>query len=262
MRLRKLGVSRSAPIVLQAGLILVCLGLWEIVPRLFNLNTLVLPPLSEAVRTLFEDPTGDGTLAGNFGVTVLQVLLAFVIAGIAGVIVGLILGLNRSLSKVALPLVTAAFSVPIVVLIPLFLVSLGLGTASKVGFGALYGFFPVVFNTIVGVRSLNPLHVSLAKSLGLSRMGFLRKVVLRTAARGILNGLQTALAMCIIAVVSIQMFGATSGLGYLINAAGQRLRNPEVFGLNLLVLVMAVVLLSGVKLVGRLFRVRLEVNAE
>lgn len=250
------------PLMIQVSLIAALLTLWEIVPRLFGINPIVLPPLSSAVEALFREPTGDGSLLFNFAVTVQEVVLAFLLGSVAGVVVGLALGLTGKLRKIVLPLVTMAFAVPIVVLIPLFLVTFGLGTASKVAFGALYGFFPVVFTTIVGVQSLDPLHVSLAKSLGLSRISFLRRIVLRSAARSILNGLQTALAMCIIAVVSIQMFGAHAGLGYLINAAGQRLRTDEVFGLNILVLVMAVLLLSVVKLLGRAFRVRLDVSAE
>lgn len=260
--MRETRITGHKPLIIQLTALVGILALWEVLPRLFGINPLVLPTLSASAETLFREPTGDGSMVFNFAVTVQEVVLAFLIGGAAGVAVGLTLGLTTRLRKVVLPLVTVAFAVPIVVLIPLFLVTFGLGTASKVAFGALYGFFPVVFNTIVGVQSLDPLHVSLAKSLGLSRVSFLRKIVLRSAARSILNGLQTALAMCIIAVVSIQMFGAHAGLGYLINAAGQRLRTDEVFGLNILVLLMAVLLLSAVKLIGRAFRVRLEVSAE
>lgn len=250
------------PLVWQIALLLAVAAAWETVPRLFAIDPLVLPPLSDAVSTLTEPTTGDGTLWSNTWVTLKEVAGAFAIAAVAGVGVGVLVGTTPWLRRVALPLLSAGFAVPIMVLIPLFLVTLGLGVASKIAFGALYAFFPVVFNTIVGVGSVESSHRELGRAFGLSPWAALHRIVIRSAARNILNGLQTAVAISIIAVISIEMFGSVAGLGYLIESAGERLRIDEVYGLILVTLVVAVALLSLVRLLARAVNVRLDMTAE
>lgn len=250
------------PVLIQVAIVLLIALGWEFLPLLMNIDALVLPRLSTALHTLTEPLTGDGSLWHNTWVTIKEVAGAFGIATLAGLLVGVPVGMVPWLRRLAMPLLTAGFAIPIMVLIPLFLVSLGLGTSSKVAFGALYAFFPVVFSTVVGVGSVEPSHRSLGYAFGLSRLQTLRKIVLRSAARPILNGLQTAASISIIAVISIEMFGSVAGLGYLIESAGQRLRMAEVYGLILVTLAVAVVLLSTVRLAARVVNVRLEMTAE
>jgi ABC-type nitrate/sulfonate/bicarbonate transport system permease component len=250
------------PLMIQIAIILLVIVAWEVLPGLLDIDRLVLPPFSEAVGTLNDPLTGDGTLTSNTWVTIKEVAGAFAIASAAGLTVGVCVGLVPWLRRLAMPLLTAGFAIPIMVLIPLFLVSLGLGSASKVAFGALYAFFPVVFGTVLGVGAVEETHRSLGRAFGLSRFAMLRKIVLRSAARPILNGLQTAASIAIIAVISIEMFGSVAGLGYLIHSAGQRLRIAEVYGLILVTLIVAMVLLSVIKLLARALNVRLEMTAE
>lgn len=256
--------SRSAlkPFGIQIGLVLLGVAAWEFLPGLLTIDPFVLPPFSDAVRAASGPLTGDGTLVSNTWVTVKEVAGAFALAATAGLSVGVGVGVVPWLRRVSMPLLTAGFAVPIMVLIPLFLVSLGLGSASKVAFGALYAFFPVVFGTVVGVGAVEETHRSLGRAFGLSRLQMLRKVILRSAARPILNGLQTAASISIIAVISIEMFGSVAGLGYLIHSAGQRLRIDEVYGLILVTLVVAMAMLSVIKLLARALNVRLEMTAE
>lgn len=242
----------------QAGLLLVILAAWEFLPVLLDINPLVLPRLSEVLTTLTEPLTGDGGLLRNTLVTLFEVIAAFAIAGIGGIIIGVLIGSVEALRRVAIPILLAAFAVPLMVLIPLFLVGMGLGVESKIAFGALYAVFPTLFATVVGVGGVQEIHYSVARAFGLSRMATVRKVVMRSAARDIMNGLQTSISMSIIAVLSIEMFGSSAGLGYLIQRAGHRMRIDEVYGLILVVLLIAMLLLTVVKLAGRLVNVRLE----
>lgn len=244
----------------QIILTVVVLLAWEFAPVVFDLNPLVLPRLSSVIVRLGAPLTGEGTLWSNTVTTVVEVAAAFVIAAVAGVVVGVPIGLLPRVRRLVLPLLTAAFAVPIMVLIPLFLVSFGLGMESKVTFGALYGFFPVLFNTVVGAGNVDKVYFEVADAFGLSAADRLRKIVLRSASRSILNGLQISLAIVIIAVISIEMFGSVAGLGYLIHRAGQRMRMDEVYALILVVLVVAWLLLSLVKLGARLLNVRLEMS--
>src|SRR5690625_1504103 len=255
-------VDRKKKLIWQFGIIATLLILWEALPRLFDINPLVLPTLSDSVSSLWQPLTGEGSLWSNAWVTLQEIIGAFLIAAVLGVGLGLLVGALKPLRRIATPFLLAAFAVPIMVLIPLFLVALGLGIASKIGFGALYALFPVLFNTVVGVSNVNPLYYSVAQAFGLSRWELATKVVLRSAARDIMNGLQNAVSIAIIAVVSIEMFGSVAGLGYLIQRADQRMRIDETYGLILVVLVMAIVLLGLIKEIGRKMNIRLEVSIE
>jgi NitT/TauT family transport system permease protein len=252
-------VTRRSRLAGQAAFIAAVIILWETVPRVLDISPLVLPEFSAVIAAFDRPLTGGGTLWGHTWVTIQEVGGAFAIAGVAGIAVGMPIGLMPRLRSLALPLLTAAFAIPIMVLIPLFLVMFGLGVESKIAFGALYAFFPVLFNVVAGAGSVERIHFDVADAFGLSRTQRLRQIVLRSAARHTLNGLQMGVAISIIAVVSIEMFGAVAGLGYLIQRAGQRMRIDEVYALILVTLLLAYLLLTAVKLVGRLLDVKLEV---
>jgi len=255
-------VEKYRKFLWQTAIVILLLALWELLPRIFDINPLVLPRLSDSVKALGSPLTGEGTLWSNTWVTLQEIVGAFLIASVLGVGLGLLVGGIEPLRRIATPFLLAAFAVPIMVLIPLFLVSLGLGISSKIGFGALYALFPVLFNTVVGVSNVEPIYYSVAKTFGLSRWELASKVVLRSAARDIMNGLQNAVSIAIIAVISIEMFGSVAGLGYLIQRAGQRMRIDETYGLILVVLVLAIILLGVIKAIGRRMNIRLEVSIE
>ena len=101
-----------------------------------------------------EQLPGGAELMPNVLVTAREIALAFAIAAVAGVSVGIALGSSKRLEALFQPILTALFAVPLIALIPLFLVTLGLGERSKIAFGALYAFFPILFNTTAGVASL------------------------------------------------------------------------------------------------------------
>jgi len=255
-------VDKRVKFLWQLGVVVVIAAAWQFLPKIFDISPLVLPTLSDSIASLWSPLTGEGTLWSNTLVTLKEIAGAFLIAAVVGIVVGLVVGTVEPLRKISMPFLMAAFAVPIMVLIPLFLVSLGLGVSSKVAFGALYAVFPVLFNTVVGVSSVQPIYYSVAQVYGLSRREVMTKIVLRSAARDIMNGIQNAVAISIIAVISIEMFGSVAGLGYLIHRAGQRMRIDETYGLILVVLILAVVLLGVVKAIGRSMNVRLEVSIE
>src|SRR5690625_2914367 len=131
-------IDRRLKLILQLAVIAVLLILWEMMPRLFEINPLILPTFSDSVNALGSRLTGEGSLWSNTWVTLQEILGAFIIAVLVGVILGVVVGAIKPVRRLATPFLLAAFAVPIMVLIPLFLVSLGLGMPSKIGFGALY----------------------------------------------------------------------------------------------------------------------------
>jgi ABC-type nitrate/sulfonate/bicarbonate transport system permease component len=256
--MRALRPSRFVVPVAQLAVTAVLLLAWQLLPEPLGISPFVLPPFSDIVSAASEPLPGGAELMPNVLVTAREIALAFAIAAVAGVSVGIALGSSKRLEALFQPILTALFAVPLIALIPLFLVTLGLGERSKIAFGALYAFFPILFNTTAGVASLEQAHLQVARAFGLSRLDRLRKIVIPGAARQILGGLQIGIAIAIIAVVSAEVFGATAGLGWLIQRSSQSLQAGQVWFVILVTLALAYLFLLLVRLIARALKVRPE----
>ena len=245
----------------QASMAAAILVAWQILPGALGVSPLILPPLSDVLQAATEPLAGGAPITENLLITLREIALAFLIAAATGLTVGILIGSSKVVAALIQPLLTALFAVPLITLIPLFLVTFGLGASSKIAFGALYAFFPIVFNTVAGVSSVEAVHRSLAEAFGLSWPARLVKVTLPSAARQILGGLQMGMAIVIIAVVSAEVFGSTAGMGYLLQRSAQNLDGAAVWYLVLVTFAMAWALLTVVRLTARLLRVRPEAPA-
>lgn len=242
----------------QIGITAIILLAWQLLPGRLGISPFVLPPFSDIVEAATKPLPGGAELLPNVIVTAREIILAFAIAAVAGVGVGVALGSSRRLKALFMPILTGLFAVPLIALIPLFLVTFGLGEQSKIAFGALYAFFPILFNTTAGVGTLEQSHLQVGRAFGLSAFERLWKIVLPGAARQILGGLQIGMAIAIIAVVSAEVFGATAGLGWLIQRSAQSLSAGQVWFVILVTLALAYVFLLLVKLIARALKVRPE----
>jgi NitT/TauT family transport system permease protein len=253
--------SRLVTPLAQLGALVALLLAWEFLPERLGISPLVLPPFSDIVDAAGQPLPGGEELWPNLLVTTREILLAFIIATVAGVAVGIALGSSERVEALFQPILTGLFAVPLITLIPLFLVAFGLGEGSKIAFGALYAFFPIMFNTTAGVIGLDEVYRRVGRAFGLSRLARLRKIVIPGAARQILGGLQIGMAIAIIAVVSAEVFGATAGLGYLIQRTSEGLLAGQVWFVILVTLALAYCFLLLVKLIARGLKVRPEGSA-
>ena len=161
------GVRRIllARLALLGGLLV----LWELWaarrdPLLYVPPSRVLPALGRLLR-LEAYPT----LPGHFGLTVLEVLVAYALAVGLGLALGFALGLPRHVGEIYEPLLSALYAIPSVVWYPSLMLFFGLGPASKIAFGVLLGFFPVVLAVLAGIRSVDPHLLTVARASGRDR---------------------------------------------------------------------------------------------
>jgi ABC-type nitrate/sulfonate/bicarbonate transport system permease component len=150
----------------------------------------------------------------------LQVLgLGYLIAVVAGVVLGVALGLSRRAEQACRPLLEFLRAIPGVALLPVFIVLFGLGAQMKVVLIATGALWPVLLNTIDGVRSVEPLLLDVARAFRLGRWQRLRRIVLPSAGPQIFAGARTALAIAVIVMVVGETVGSSGGIGYfLLNA--------------------------------------------
>ena len=155
-------LRRQAGWVSPLLLIALIVGVWEIAVRLSGVPLWLLPAPSDVVRSLVEDRD---ILLPNALVTFSEVLVGFACAVVAGVGLGIAVYRSPTLNRAFYPIIIASQTIPIPALAPLLLVSLGYGLLPKVIVTALVGFFPIVVNTVEGLRSTDRDVVNLLRSL-------------------------------------------------------------------------------------------------
>jgi ABC-type nitrate/sulfonate/bicarbonate transport system permease component len=225
----------------RLALLVGLLALWEFWasrrdPLLYVPPSRVLPALGRVVR-LETYPT----LLEHFGLTVLEVLAAYALAIGAGLALGFALGLPRHVGEIYEPLLAALYAIPSVVWYPSLMLLFGLGPASKIAFGVLLGFFPVVLAVLAGIRSVDPQLLTVARALGAEPWTCFVKVIVPAITATLVAGLRAALALTVVGVLVGEILGARRGLGYLINYAYGRFRTADYAALALLALALVLV---------------------
>ncbi len=226
----------------RLGILAAILAIWEIWarggdPLLYVPPSRVLPALARILR-LDAYPT----LPTHFGLTVLEVVVAYGLAVALGLALGFVLGLSRPVGEIYEPLLAAVYAIPSVVWYPSLMLFFGLGPASKIAFGVLLGFFPVVLAVLSGIRSVDPHLLTVARGLGAGPATCFRKVVLPAITATLLAGLRAGLALTVVGVLVGEILGARGGLGYLINYAYGFLRTADYAALALLALALVLVI--------------------
>ncbi|MGP3533643.1 ABC transporter permease [Microbacterium sp. RD1] len=176
----------------------------------------LFPPLTSVLAEVFEVLTSEALFTDVLP-SVARTLAGFVVGSIAGIFLGVILGWWRWLEPWARPALEFCRAVPPPVLVPIAVAVYGSSDAMKIGIIALAAFWPVLLNTTDGIRRVEPGYIESARvyTTGGSAV-ILRRVLLPAATPQIATGLRVALALSLIVMVVSEMFGSSSGLGYLI----------------------------------------------
>ena len=155
-----------------------------------------------------------------------RMFAGFAIAVIVGVALGALLGRVRVLYRALNPVLQFLRALPTTALVPISIVLLGIGDTPKIALIAFGSLFPVLLNTIDGVRNIDAVLVDVAGSYRLTRVQRLRHVQLPAAAPQVVAGIRTALTLAFVMMVVTELFGATNGIGYVTQLAQQGLRIP------------------------------------
>lgn len=216
-----------------AALIAVLVAVWEVAVRVSGVPTWLLPAPSDVARSLVYDRD---MLLTNALVTLSEVLIGFALALCAGISLGIAVYRSATLDRVLYPIIIASQTIPIPAIAPLLLVWFGYGILPKVLVTALVGFFPIVVNTVEGLRSTDRDVVNLLRSFGASSGKVFRLAEFPSSLPFIFAGARIAVAVCVIGAVFGELVGAKAGLGYLMTRAIAQFETPR--------LVAAIVLLS------------------
>ncbi len=218
-------IKRFTPILLS--LLAFLLG-WDLLTRLSGIPNFILPsPLS--VWTRFLKAMNDGSLPHHTAITLTEIVLGLIVGVAFATIVGYSLAKSRSLEKVLSPYLVASQAIPVIAIAPLLVIWLGDGILSKVVICALIVFFPVLVNTIVGVRAVPTALYDLMNSLHASRAQILWKVEVPASLPVFLGGLRIGATLSVIGAIVGELVDAESGLGFLLQLGDFQYDTPMVF---------------------------------
>jgi NitT/TauT family transport system permease protein len=227
------------------------LAFWEVGVRVGNVPEVFLPRPSLVVVTLYE-LFAYKQLAYDLVMTLYRIFGGFVLAAIIGIGLGLLMGMSRRIYAICDIFIAAIYPVPKIALLPLLVIWLGTGNAFQIALSALGCIFPILINTIIGVRQCDEGLILAARDLGATAMQVQRKVVLPAAVPAIFGGLRLALGISIILVVAAEMQTARYGLGAKLQLAGQVLETGQVFAILLLLAVMGIALTKAQDRIGNI----------
>jgi len=233
------------PAMLLAGLLLV----WEAAVRVNDTPRWMLPPPSAIAGSFRSDWR---MLLEHTQVTLVEVLLGFGLALVAGIACGIAIDSSAILRRAIYPLIIASQTIPMVVLAPLLLIWFGYGLLPKILITALIGFFPIAVNTVDGLRSGDREMLALLRSMGASGGQRFRMVRVPAAMPLIFSGARIAITFCVIGAVFAELVGASQGLGYLMERSAAQFQTSRVFACIVILALMGIGLFSLIALMERL----------
>jgi NitT/TauT family transport system permease protein len=202
---------------LRLLLIAVFLLVWEGLVRLFAIPLFILPTPSNVFLALYRG-FASALYVDHIWITITETLLGFVLGTTLAFLLGTVIALSRSVEYFLYPFVVMFQAMPKVALAPLIIVWFGLGLTSKVVNAALVAFFPLMVNTIVGLRSAEEDKVNLMRSLAASKAQIFWMLQLPNAMPYIFAGLEIAMIFALIGAIVAEFVGAQAGLGMLIQS--------------------------------------------
>ena len=189
--------------------------LWEFVSRLSPALQSYLPPVSRILRSLGELIIS-GQLVRHLMITLSRFLQGYLLAASIAVILGIVLGYFRMAHSLFEAVIEFLRPMPSVAIIPVAVLLLGIGDAMIVAVTVYASVWPVLINTIDGVRHLERTLIDTGRTFGLNRRKILWLVVLPAAAPYIVTGLRISLSIALILVTTAEMIAGSRGLGFFI----------------------------------------------
>ncbi|MBI2873894.1 MAG: ABC transporter permease [Firmicutes bacterium] len=244
--LRRWWFEISYPLITLVGLIL----LWQLYIRFRGIPVWLIPaPTDIASEFLKSYPT----LLKHGIMTTKEIILGFGLAVLVGFPIGIGISISSLIERTVYPLLVSTQSFPKSAVAPLLIIWFGFGIMPKVMIAFMISFFPIVVNTVVGLRSINPDMIQLVRSMGAGALSTFIKVRFPNALPTIFAGLKTAMALSVVGAVVGEFVGADQGLGYLILFSQNDLKTKLLFAALTFVSLIGIGLFSIVSVLERLF---------
>jgi ABC-type nitrate/sulfonate/bicarbonate transport system permease component len=220
--------DKIASRAVQIGFLTAVIGLWYFGTAYWGISRILLPnPVN--VWTELKDVLITGEFLPDLKVTLTEIAFAFAISCSTGITLGYLISRTQFLIKVFEPLLAGAYSVPLILFLPLYVLFFGLGPGSKIALGATISFFPIVLNTIAGFGYVDKIFITAARSMGASDVQMFRYVLLPAAFPVILTGLRMGFTVALLSILGSETLASLAGLGHKIVHLAEAMETARMF---------------------------------
>ena len=207
-------------------------------------------PFFPSPLKVFEASAGlffSGEIYSHLLVTLYETVAGFTIGIVLGLWIGLVLGANRYLAEVFEPIILSAYAVPKIIFLPVLLMIFGVGISSKIANTTLHAVFPIILNTLVGIREVNRILVKTARSLNATQGQIFRKVYFPSMVLPVFAGMRIALGFGFLGAILAELFEAKTGLGFLVAHFYNTAQIANMLAVILFVFVLTMSINAGMK---------------
>ena len=240
-------MKRGQRYIIGGAAVLAFLILWEIAMPIGLVKVADISRPSLVVKAFFE-LTAAGEVYQQLAISMKEFVLGFALAIVVGVPLGVIFGRWRILTLLFDPLLMALYTTPRLALMPLLVVWFGVGLGATVAVVFLGVVFPILVNTAVGIREVDPVWIRAVKSFGGNEWDIFTKVLLPGSVPPLMTGIRLGVGRGLLGVVVSEMYAGTEGIGYQIDLYASAFRVTELIALIAIVSILGFVLVNLVRL--------------
>ncbi len=201
---------------------------WEAIIQINQYPAFILPTPRQVAASFIEN-WSNGIIPYHLQITLFEIVLGFSVSFAFATSVGYVLAKSPLIEKIVSPYLVATQAIPLVALGPLIVIWINTGPVQNALIAALVSFFPMLVNTIVGIRGVRSEYRALMRSFSASRWQVLTKLELPAALPVFFGGVRVGVTLSVIGVVVVELLWADRGLGFLINFARGALDTPLLF---------------------------------
>jgi ABC-type nitrate/sulfonate/bicarbonate transport system permease component len=188
---------------------------WELVGRFELVDAFFLPQPTNIIKAMYR-MAASGVLFEHMEASIYRALSGYILAALFGIGFGIAICWSRIIENILDPLFELMRPISTLALVPLMIIWFGIGNGSKIAIVFKACFFPILLNTVAGIRGVNLKLIQAGRSLGASELQLWSKVILPAAMPVIFTGMRISTAISMLAIVGVEMISSDSGLGFLI----------------------------------------------
>jgi len=237
------------PVLWTIGSFAIVFLLWEVTVWLFALPEYLLPGPVPVFASLAKNIA---VLSKQSLWTAGTILAGFIVAAAVAIPLAMIIVVSPTFERLLYPPMVATQSIPKIALAPLFIVWFGFGVTPKIAVAFLIAFFPIVIDTIVGLRSIDPAMIQLARSMGAPPYRIFLRLRLPHALPAIFGGLKVASSLAVVGALTGEFVGSDRGLGYLLVQASGNLNTALLFATLVILSALAMAFFYLVEILERI----------
>jgi ABC-type nitrate/sulfonate/bicarbonate transport system permease component len=245
-------MSNTQVRLVRLALIVGLVALWEIYARFFSSSSLIAGP-SDVAMAWWPKVMGEPRVRAAVGITLVELAVAFAMSVAFGMLIGVLIGLTNIGRRSLYPIVLLLYGIPQAILLPLFVLTFGLGPASKIAFGFSHGIFPVIVTTIAGMRNVSPLLLTGSVAMGATKAQQVRYVIFPHMVTTVFAGLRLAMTLTLLGVILAEIFVSQGGIGFFTLLYSETFNPAALMALVLTLALMAIALNELVRLVEARF---------